>query len=292
MKVLVTGATGFIGYHVIHYLLQKEFEIIATSSDYKKAKDKDWFNKVQFIGHNFNNASDENLFQKFSEPEILVHLAWEGLPNYKNAFHVEKVLPAQFAFLENMIRNGLNDMLVTGTCFEYGMKEGGLSESMPADPSNPYAEAKNQLRKRLESLQVTHSFSLKWVRLFYMYGKEQNPGSLLAQLDKAIESGDPIFNMSGGQQVRDYLPVETVAEFVVRIALQTKVTGIINCCSNDPITVEQLVRDHVKKRHANIQLNLGYYPYPEYEAMKFWGDDQKLKKALSEKPKKTNRATC
>ena len=280
MKILVTGATGFVGYHVIHRLLDNKFEIIASGSSREKAKNKDWFRQVKFIEHNIGTITGEDLFQKFERPDILIHLAWEGLPNYKNSFHVEKVLPAQYGFLENMIKNGLKDLTATGTCFEYGMKNGRLSEVMVADPANPYAIAKDNLRKQLEDLQIMHPFSLKWVRLFYMYGKGQNSGSLMAQLDQAIAKGDKVFNMSGGQQVRDYLPVEKCAENIVRIAIQNKVTGIINCCSNKPVTVEQLVKEYIKNKSGSIQLNLGYYPYPDYEPMEFWGDNSKLRSAL------------
>ncbi len=280
MKVLVTGATGFVGYHVMHDLLDKKVEIIATGPSREKALFKDWFSQVSFIEYQMGKESGENLFQKFGEPDILIHLAWEGLPNYKNTFHVEKVLPAQYAFLENMIKNGLKDLTVTGTCLEYGMKTGCLYETMNPEPANPYAIAKDHLRKQLEALQTRYPFSLKWIRLFYMYGMGQNPASLLALLDLAIARGDKVFNMSGGQQVRDYLPVEEVAADIVRIALQQKVTGIINCCSNKPVTIEKLVRDHLEKNKRSIQLNLGYYPYPDYEPIEFWGDDRKLKMAL------------
>ncbi|MBM3417012.1 MAG: NAD(P)-dependent oxidoreductase [Bacteroidetes bacterium] len=282
MKILVTGATGFVGYHVMHCLLDKKFDIIASASSLEKAKSKDWFHRVSFIEHNMESVPVENLFLKFGQPDILIHLAWEGLPDYKNSFHVDKVLPAQYVFLENLIQNGLKNLTITGTCFEYGMKNGCLVETMMAEPANPYAIAKDNLRGEMEVLQTKFTFSLKWIRLFYMYGKGQSPSSLLSQLDLAMARGDKVFNMSGGQQVRDYLPVETAAANIVHIALQNKVDGIINCCSHSPVTIEKLVRDHIKKKGGNIQLNLGYYPYPDYEPMKFWGDNDKLKKALAE----------
>jgi dTDP-6-deoxy-L-talose 4-dehydrogenase (NAD+) len=84
--------------------------------------------------------------------------------------------------------------------------------------------------------------------------------------------------MSGGQQVRDYLPVEEVAVNLVAVALQNKVTGIINCCSGQPITVEALVKKYLVEKNKTIKLNLGYYPYPDYEPMEFWGENTKLKK--------------
>ena len=83
--------------------------------------------------------------------------------------------------------------------------------------------------------------------------------------------------MSGGEQVRDYLPVEKVAEYIAAIALQHSVEGIINCCSGKPVTVKELVENYLAEKHKNIALNLGHYPYPDYEPMRFWGDNKKLK---------------
>jgi nucleoside-diphosphate-sugar epimerase len=278
MKILVTGAAGFIGNYVIHELLKRNCEIVASDIDIVKASEKDWFGKVTFIEHIIGNETgDENLFQKFQQSDAMIHLAWKGLPNYKSLFHFEEVLPQQYFFLKRLIEGGLKDITVSGTCFEYGMKSGCLSEDMIPDPANPYALAKNSLRLFLEELKKSSPFHFKWMRLFYLYGKGQNPKSLLAQLDTALRNGDKEFNMSGGQQVRDYLPVEKVADNIVSAALQNKITGIINCCSGEPITVEELVKQYLKANNNSIQLNLGYYPYPDFEPMEFWGDNSKLK---------------
>lgn len=281
MKVLVTGATGFIGYHVIHELLSRKCEVVATDIDITKAKEKDWYSRVSFVEHIIGEEKDENLLAKFHQPDSMIHLAWQGLPNYKSLFHFEEGLPKQYSFLKKLVEDGLKDLTVAGTCFEYGMKSGCLNEEMMPEPANPYALAKNTLRLFLEELKKISNFNFKWVRLFYLYGKGQNPKSLLAQLDTALENGDAVFNMSGGQQVRDYLPVEAVAANLVSAALQKKVTGIINCCSGQPITVEALVKQYLAAKNKTIQLNLGYYPYPDYEPMEFWGDAAKLKQVLS-----------
>jgi len=283
MKVLVTGATGFIGYYVIHKLLKSNNTVIASDVSEEKAKEKDWFQQVKFVEHIIGNETDENHFEKFQRPDVMIHLAWQGLPNYRSLFHFEENLPKQYFFLKKIIETGLKDLTVAGTCFEYGMKTGCLSEDMLPEPANPYALAKNSLRLFLEELKNFSSFHFKWIRLFYLYGKGQNPKSLLAQLDIALEKGETVFNMSGGQQVRDYLPVEEVASNIVAVALQHKITGIVNCCSGQPITVEQLVKQYLDKKKKTIQLNLGYYPYPDYEPMEFWGDNSKLEKILKAK---------
>jgi len=284
MKVLVTGATGFIGNYVILELLKHDVEIIATSSNEEKAKQQLWFDNVKYIPFDFNQfESTTNYFLFFNEPDILIHLAWEGLPNYKSSFHTKINLPRHRALLENLIQHGVKNIAVTGTCLEYGMHEGRLSEDMIAEPSNSYAIAKNELRIFLETLQKKYSFSFKWIRLFYMYGKGQSSKSLLSQLDMALQNGDEVFNMSGGEQTRDYLPIATVAEYIVNIALHKNVEGVINCCSGIPVSIKEFVERHLKEVGKSIKLNLGYYPYTDYEPMHFWGSTEKLNKALSEK---------
>ncbi|SDE01095.1 NAD-dependent epimerase/dehydratase family protein [Niabella drilacis] len=276
-KVLVTGATGFIGQYVVRSLLKQDVDIIATSRHISRTGlfDHPRIRVQSFDLHQQNGERD--LYAYFEQPDAVIHLAWEGLPNYKEAFHLEENLPAHKQFLSNLIKHGLGDLTVTGTCFEYGMQEGRLDETMPARPGNSYAIAKDLLRKELEKLQTEKPFCIKWTRLFYMYGAGQNSRSLLPQLDAALEAGAPVFNMSGGEQTRDFMPVTAVAEALVKVALQQEVTGIINISGNRPVTVKQFVLDHLRSKNQKIQLNLGFYPYPDFEPMHFWGDNSKLK---------------
>src|SRR5436305_1109209 len=128
-KVLVTGATGFIGNYVIKELLKHDVEIMATSSNEEKAKQQLWFDDVQYIQFDLNHFdASTNYFLYFDQPDILIHLAWEGLPNYTSSFHTEKNLPRHKALLESIVKNGLKDLTVAGTCLEYGMQEGCLTE--------------------------------------------------------------------------------------------------------------------------------------------------------------------
>ena len=185
-----------------------------------------------------------------------------------------------------MIGNGLQRLNVTGTCFEYGMQEGCLSENMPAKPDNAYALAKYKLYQLLEELKLEIPFQLNWLRLFYMYGKGQNPKALFSQLVAAIKRGDETFNMSGGEQERDFLPIEKVAENIALIALLENESGLVNCCSGKPVKVKDWVTNYLHQQGANIILNLGFYPYADYEPMAFWGDSKKLETILNQHEKK------
>jgi len=280
-KVLVTGASGFIGEYVIEELLKNNYSVIAASASADKAAKKAWYSKVTYISFNLKDyAAKTDYFKYFDNPDALIHLAWEGLPNYKSLFHFEENLPRHYAFIKNLVTNGLTNVTVTGTCFEYGFKEGCLTEKMETSPANAYAIAKDTLHKFLVQLQSVHPFVLKWVRLFYMYGKGQNPNSIFSQLEKAIANNDAAFNMSGGEQIRDYLPVEQVACYISKIAIQNEITGVINCSSGKPVKLTELIKKFAEERKSNIYLNLGYYPYPDYEPMSFWGDNTKLKTIL------------
>ncbi|MEO6812698.1 MAG: NAD-dependent epimerase/dehydratase family protein [Ginsengibacter sp.] len=282
MKVLVTGATGFIGNYVVEELLKNNHQVIATSLHENKAEKFSWFKKVEYFNLDFSHfKNDTNYFQFFKEPEKIIHLAWQGLPNYKSSFHIKENLPRHFSFLKNLALNGAKELTISGTCMEYGLQEGELNEQMISSPQNPYSIAKDSLRNLLEQLQKEFPFQLKWLRLFYMFGRGQNPNSILSQLEAALKRGDSTFNMSGGEQQRDYLPVETVAEYVVKIATQEKVTGIINCCSGIPISINQLIENYLAEKNQKIKLNKGFYSYPDYEPMNFWGNNSKLKKAIS-----------
>ena len=273
MKIALTGATGFIGRHVLACLMGQDVEIVAVTREAGRLAGLDA--RVRVVELDIAHPP-ENAYEQLGTPDILMHLAWGGLPNYNSSHHFEAELPMHYRFLKGLVDAGLSHLLVTGTCFEYGMQSGPLSASLETRPSNPYGFAKDALRKQLGFLKRDRPFHLTWARLFYMYGQGQSSGSLYSQLQKAVESGDDVFNMSGGEQLRDYLPIEDVAADLVRLAILKRDVGPINLCSGTPISVRQLVESWLTQHGWSIALNLGHYPYPEYEPMAFWGDRQPL----------------
>lgn len=271
MKVAVSGATGFIGRHVLAELEARSAEATALV----RAVPNQDLGRVRVVKIDLHDAP-LNAYELMGRPDVLIHLAWSGLPNYKSLHHFEQELPAQYRFLKNLIESGLQNLVVAGTCFEYGMQSGSLSEDMTPCPSNPYGFAKDALRRQLEYLKATHPYQLTWARLFYLYGEGQAEGSLLPQLRRAAERGDPVFNMSGGEQLRDYLPVAEVAKHLVSLSLTKSDIGTVNVCAGTPISVRKLVEGLIQENGWSIRPNLGHYPYPDYEPMAFWGDARKL----------------
>jgi dTDP-6-deoxy-L-talose 4-dehydrogenase (NAD+) len=224
---------------------------------------------------------DPASLQQLASCDVLLHLAWGGLPHYRSLHHFESELPAHYRFLKAALGAGLKRLLVAGTCSEYGLQSGALCEDMACVPVHAYALAKDSLRQQLVHLQREIPFAFTWARIFYLHGPGQAENSVLSQLQRAVERGDARFNMSGGEQLRDYLSVQQAAHLLVSLALLSQEAGLVNLCSGQPISIRRLVEEWLAREQRSIELNLGHYPYPDYEPMAFWGDATRLRRCLA-----------
>lgn len=277
--IALTGATGFVGRAVLRELHARGVKVVVFS---RHPMPPGWGNTGVWVQGGIEDE-DPSLFERLQTPDVLIHLAWGGLPNYRSFHHFERELPLHYRFLESLVTQGLPAMVVAGTCLEYGLRDGCLSEDMTPAPHLAYPLAKNTLRAQLELLSAEKEFRLCWARLFYMYGEGQAPTSLRSQLLESISRGDESFNMSGGEQLRDFLRVEAVANILVSLSLVERQVGVVNVCSGKPRSVRSLVEEWLSELDSDIRLNLGHFSYPDYEPMAFWGNRKKLDSILTEK---------
>lgn len=270
MKVAVTGARGFIGRHVIGELGRRDVEVIATERP-GVVRERPPAMNVRWVAFDIANPPEDS-FAALERPDVLLHLAWDGLPNFRSLSHIESELPRQYAFLSNVIRHGLPALVTVGTCLEYGRQSGPLAAELETRPANPYGFAKDVLRRKLQYLKAVHPYRLTWARLFYMYGDGQPATSLLPALKAAVAAGRSEFPMSGGEQLRDYLPVNEVARRLADLTLNPDAPGLLNLCSGQPISVRRLVEGWIERNGWKIVPKYGELPYADYEPMAFWGD--------------------
>jgi len=277
MRIAITGASGFVGRYVLRELQARGVEIVAVTRSADRFPVESGIRELALI--DISNCGNEP-FEKMGSPDVLIHLAWNGLPNYKSSHHVETELHAQRTFLTSCVKAGLKRLVVAGTCYEYGLASGELAEDMQTQPCTEYGIAKDMLRKALEALGHEQDFELAWLRLFYLFGEGQSSKSLYSLLRDAIKRGDDTFDMSGGNQWRDFLPVNEAARLIVETALLRGNTGIVNICSGTPIKIQQLVQNWIDTSGTRMSMNLGRLPYSDAEPMEYWGNRRKLNTLL------------
>ena len=117
---------------------------------------------------------------------------------------------------------------------------------------------------------------IQWLRLFYIYGDGQNSNSIIGQLEFAIKNNQKEFNMTNGNQIRDYLPISEVVRRIQFLLLNPQINGVINCCSGVPISIYDFISRRRDELGSNILLNRGYYNYTEIAPISFWGHSSKL----------------
>ena len=273
MKIAITGATGFIGQHVRNVLAKTDNDVVLVVRYVERVGDKSA--REEIVAADLSQARTD-WFELFGRPDVVLHLAWGGLPNYMDCYHVDVELPTQLRFLTALIKSGLKKLVVTGTCYEYGLSSGALSEDQETNPNTPYGIAKDRLRKELFELRSTQHFDLTWARIFYPYGEGQSESSIYSQLTRAISNNEKEFAIGSGTQMLDFIQVTTVAKALLAFVTEIKGIGLINVGSGEPQTVIEFVERLICRFESNIVPKVGVINDREYESISFWSDNNLL----------------
>ena len=273
MKIAITGATSFIGHHVRNVLAKTDHVVVLVVRNVKKVGDR--AANEEIVVADLSQARTD-WFELFGKPDAVLHLAWGGLPNYVDCYHVEVELPMQLRFLSALVNSGLERLVVAGTCYEYGMSSGALSEDHKTNPNTPYGIAKDRLRKDLFELKSKKDFELTWARIFYPYGEGQSENSIYSQLTRAISNNEKEFAMGSGTQMLDFIQVTRVASVLVSLATRCAGVGIVNIGSGNPQSVLDFVQSQIRALGAQLEPLVGTLPDRNFESQSFWADETKL----------------
>ncbi|MDP3645526.1 MAG: NAD(P)-dependent oxidoreductase [bacterium] len=237
-RVLVTGATGFIGRHSLSPLLDRGFEVHAVYKN-KPLEEKNihW--------HHADLLDETSVKQLCNEVQAthLLHFAWYVSPkDYKTSSENQKWIDASIKLLRSFKENGGTRAVLAGTGMEYDwtIAQDYLSENTsPLKPATLYGMAKNDARIASEEFARKNNLSLAWGRIFLLYGPNESPTRLVPYVINALLSEQPALCTSG-EQIRDILYVQDVADAFVAV-LNSDVTGTINIGSGKPIALKDVI---------------------------------------------------
>ena len=239
-KVLVTGATGFVGRQVMRALSELGAGLAPVVRSGKENLVEDLPNVERIVStHDLFRESESWWAEQCHDVDIVIHVAWYAEPGkYLQASENLDCLIGSLILAKGVVKARVKRFVGIGTCIEYDLRHGVLSVETPIKPLTPYAGAKAALYWSLSQWLPAQSKEFVWCRLFYLYGEGEDKRRLVPYLRKQLEKGETA-ELTNGKQIRDFLDVAEVGRKIACVALGSQV-GPINICSGIPITVRQL----------------------------------------------------
>lgn len=273
MKILVTGANGYLGSGIVKELIKKGYKVIATDFGDCYIDNRCEIKKCDLF-------SIDDPYNYFGCPDVLLHMAWkDGFVHNSNS-HIEN-LDKHFSFLEKMSKSNIKRIAVMGTMHEIGFFEGSINENTPANPESLYGIAKNALREMTRLLCKQHNKEFQWLRAFYIVGNSINGSSIFSKIALAESKGEKKFPFTMGTNQWDFIDYDDFCEQVVAAVGQNKINGIINICSGYPQKLSDRVERYIRDNNYQISLDYGKFPDRPYDSKAVWGDDKRIKQIIS-----------
>ena len=273
-KVLVTGANGYIGSHVVSVLLDLGYEVAASDI---RADNIDPRATV-FSADIF---TEPDPYAAFGKPNALIHLAWRDGFIHQSTAHLQD-LPLHYAFIRRMAESGVGSISVMGSMHEIGFYEGMVDENTPANPASLYGISKNALRQALTVLATSVPFSLHWLRGYYILGDDARNHSIFAKLLEKAAAGETLFPFTTGTNRYDFISVDDLALEIALASVQTAETGVINCCSGRAVPLRDVVEDFIAKKGLPIRLQYGAFPDRPYDSRVIYGSAERIRAILED----------
>jgi dTDP-6-deoxy-L-talose 4-dehydrogenase (NAD+) len=275
MKILVTGANGYLGQGIVKNILNNGHEVVAvdfkTDHVYERA-----------IKHECSIFDIENPFEYFEKPDVLLHLAWrDGFVHYSDA-HIND-LPKHFSFIKKMVEAGTKQIAVMGSMHEIGFFEGSINENTPCHPITPYGIGKDALRNLTAMVCKQKNVTFQWLRGYYIVGNSKFGSSIFSKITAAAEEGKTEFPFTMGQNQYDFVDYDVFCEQVAACVGQDEFNGIINICSGRPEKLADRVERFIKENNYNIKLQYGVFPDRPYDSKAIWGNSDKIEMILTAK---------
>jgi len=263
-QLLITGATGFVGQHLLEAASHNLSLRLVVRPEHEAALAKR-HPTADIIPTGDLFAESASWWEHTCRgADTVVHLAWYTDPKtYQTSPHNLDCLKGTCSLAQGAAAAGVKRFVGIGTCAEYEITGDILTVSTPLAPTTPYSAAKAAAFLALSQFLPAAGTSFAWCRLFYLHGEGEHPARLVPYIRARLNTND-LVELSSGEQTRDFLDVQEAAGRILSVALSTQ-CGPINICSGTPTTIKQLaesIADTYGKRHL---LRFGARPHNVFD---------------------------
>lgn len=280
-RVLVTGATGFIGRQCLPMLLENGYEVHGTffRKEAPHAADVHWHHA------DLLDANQLSELMRRVAPTHLLHLAWNATPGvYMSSPENVDWLRSGLYLVQLFKEFGGERIVGAGTCFEYDWSYGYCRESLtPLNPSTLYGTCKHALQMAIAGFSEGAGLSSAWGRIFFLYGPHEHESRLVASVIRAVLRGEPA-RCSSGNQIRDFLHVQDVGGAFVAL-LDSQVTGPVNIASGQPVRISEVVETIGQHLERPDLIALGALPDRPNEPSILLADASRLTSEVGYRPR-------
>ncbi|MGL4690347.1 MAG: NAD-dependent epimerase/dehydratase family protein [Leuconostoc mesenteroides] len=277
MKILVTGANGFLGRGIVDEIIKTGHTVVAAGFETNKVSS----DAIRINGDMFEVADP---YEYYGQPDVLLHLAYKDGFVLNSEAHMQNLVK-HTTFIDKMVSAGIKQVAVMGTMHEIGFFEGSVDENTPTHPMNFYGIAKNAIRDYTSLVTKNNDVIMQWLRAFYIVDGTAYGNSIFSKLFAAAERGDKTFPFTTGKSQYDFLDYGDFSRYVAAAVTQTEVQGIINISSGEPERLSDRVERFISDHHLNIKLDYGAFPDRPFDSKAIWGDNTKIQKILSNQRK-------
>lgn len=277
MKILVTGANGFLGRGIVDEIIKTGHTVVAAGFETNKVSS----DAIRINGDMFEVADP---YEYYGQPDVLLHLAYKDGFVLNSEAHMQNLVK-HTTFIDKMVSAGIKQVAVMGTMHEIGFFEGSVDENTPTHPMNFYGIAKNAIRDYTSLVTKNSDVIMQWLRAFYIVDGTAYGNSIFSKLFAAAERGDKTFPFTTGKSQYDFLDYGDFSRYVAAAVTQTEVQGIINISSGEPERLSDRVERFISDNHLNIKLDYGAFPDRPFDSKAIWGDNTKIQKILSNQRK-------